>query len=94
MREIFFLRANYFMGHFKGHFEGTKTFLTRKLSRAQRVKKGKFDVEAYFFTISFSCPARIFPLQFENIETKLFYLALYWKLQNPEANPFHSLKII
>ena len=33
---IFFSRANYFMGHFKGHFEGTKTFLTPKLSRAQR----------------------------------------------------------
>jgi len=31
---IFFLRANYFMGHFMGHFEGTKTFLTPKLSRA------------------------------------------------------------
>ena len=33
---IFFLQANYFMDHFKGHFEGTKTFLTPKLSRAQR----------------------------------------------------------
>ncbi len=29
MREIiFFLRANYLMGHFKGYFEGVKTFLT------------------------------------------------------------------
>jgi hypothetical protein len=29
MREIiFFLLANYFMGHFKGYFEGAKTFLT------------------------------------------------------------------
>jgi hypothetical protein len=37
MREIiFFLRANYIMGHFKGYFEGAKTFLTPKLSRAQR----------------------------------------------------------
>jgi hypothetical protein len=34
MREIFFW-ANYFMGHFKGYFEGAKTFLTPKLSRAQ-----------------------------------------------------------
>jgi hypothetical protein len=33
---IFFLRANYIMGHFKGYFEGAKTFLTPKLSRAQR----------------------------------------------------------
>jgi hypothetical protein len=24
---FFFWRANYFMGHFKGYFEGTKTFL-------------------------------------------------------------------
>ncbi len=23
-----FLRANYFMGHFEGYFEGAKTFLT------------------------------------------------------------------
>ncbi len=37
MREIiFFLRANYIMSHFKGYFEGAKTFLTPKLSRAQR----------------------------------------------------------
>jgi hypothetical protein len=29
MREIiFYLRANYFMGHFKGYFEGAKTFWT------------------------------------------------------------------
>jgi hypothetical protein len=29
MREIiFFLWANYFMGHFEGYFEGAKTFLT------------------------------------------------------------------
>ncbi len=29
MRDIiFFLRANYIMGHFKGYFEGAKTFLT------------------------------------------------------------------
>ncbi len=36
MREIiFFLRANYIMGHFKGYFEGAKTFLTPIL----RVKK-------------------------------------------------------
>jgi hypothetical protein len=25
---IFFLRDNYFLSHFEGHFEGTKTFLT------------------------------------------------------------------
>jgi hypothetical protein len=37
MRDIiFFLQANYIMGHFKGYFEGAKTFLTPKLSRAQR----------------------------------------------------------
>ncbi len=37
MRDIiFFLRANYIMGHLKGYFEGAKTFLTPKLSRAQR----------------------------------------------------------
>jgi hypothetical protein len=31
MREIIFiLRANYIMGHFKGYFEGAKTFLTPK----------------------------------------------------------------
>ena len=37
MRDIiFFLRANYIMGHFKGYFEGAKTFLIPKLSRAQR----------------------------------------------------------
>jgi hypothetical protein len=37
MRDIiFFLRANYIMGHFKGYFEGAKTFLTPNLSRAQR----------------------------------------------------------
>jgi hypothetical protein len=35
MREIIFLRANYFMGHFKGYFEGGKISLTPKLSRAQ-----------------------------------------------------------
>jgi hypothetical protein len=34
---IFFWQANYIMGHFKGYFEGAKTFLTPKLSRAQRV---------------------------------------------------------
>jgi hypothetical protein len=32
MREIIFLRVNYFIGHFKGHFEGAKTFLAPKLS--------------------------------------------------------------
>ncbi len=32
MRDIyFFLRANYIMGHFKGYFEGAKTFLTPKI---------------------------------------------------------------
>jgi hypothetical protein len=37
MRDIiFFLRANYIIGHFKGYFEGAKTFLTPKLSRVQR----------------------------------------------------------
>jgi hypothetical protein len=35
MRDIiFFLRANYIMGHFKGYFEGAKTFLTPKLPLA------------------------------------------------------------
>jgi hypothetical protein len=29
---IFFLRDYHFMSHFKGHFEGAKTFLTPKLS--------------------------------------------------------------
>ena len=33
---IFFLWDNNFMSHFEGHFEGSKTFLTPKLSRAQR----------------------------------------------------------
>ncbi len=33
---FFFWRANYIMGHFKGYFEGAKTFLTPILSRAQR----------------------------------------------------------
>jgi hypothetical protein len=28
MREIIFLRKNYFMDHFEGYFEGAKTFLT------------------------------------------------------------------
>jgi hypothetical protein len=37
MRDIiYFLRANYIMGYFKGYFEGAKTFLTPKLSQAQR----------------------------------------------------------
>ncbi len=37
MRDIiFFFRANYIMGNFKGYFEGAKTFLTPKLSRVQR----------------------------------------------------------
>ncbi len=38
MREIIFFagKLGYFMGHFKGYFEGAKTFLTPKLSRAQR----------------------------------------------------------
>jgi hypothetical protein len=31
----FFLRANQFMGHFSGYFEGALTFLTPKLSLAQ-----------------------------------------------------------
>jgi hypothetical protein len=37
MREIIFLRTNYFMGHFKGYSKGAKTFffLSPKLSRAQ-----------------------------------------------------------
>jgi hypothetical protein len=35
MREIIFLRANYFLAHFRGYFEGAKTCLTLKLSRAQ-----------------------------------------------------------
>jgi hypothetical protein len=30
------LWANYIIGHFKGYFEGAKTLLTPKLSRAQR----------------------------------------------------------
>ncbi len=34
MREIIFLWANYFMGHFKGYFEGAKNCLTPKLARA------------------------------------------------------------
>ncbi len=42
MRDIiFFLRANYIMGHFKGYFEGDKTFLTPKLSRAQQIFKNQ-----------------------------------------------------
>jgi hypothetical protein len=28
VQEIIFLRAKYIMGHFKGFFEGAKTFLT------------------------------------------------------------------
>jgi len=32
----FFWREYYFMGHLKGYFKGAKTFLTPKLSRAQR----------------------------------------------------------
>jgi hypothetical protein len=34
MRDIifFFFAGNYIMGHFKGYFEGAKTFLTPKLS--------------------------------------------------------------
>ncbi len=47
MRDIiFFLRANYIMGHFKGYFEGAKTFLTPKLSRAQRgtILRGQLKV--------------------------------------------------
>jgi hypothetical protein len=36
MRDIIFLRENYFMGHLKGYFEGAKTFLTPYLSRVQR----------------------------------------------------------
>jgi hypothetical protein len=28
------MKANYFMGHFKGYFEGTKTFLNPQLSSA------------------------------------------------------------
>ena len=34
--DIIFFWDNHFMSHFKGHFEGAKTFLTPKLSRAQR----------------------------------------------------------
>ncbi len=37
---LFFLRANYIMGHFKGYFEGAKAFLTPKLSRAR--SEGQF----------------------------------------------------
>ncbi len=33
---FFWFWANYIMGHFSGYFEGAKTFLTPKLSRAQR----------------------------------------------------------
>ena len=33
---IFFFWDNNFLIHFSGHFEGAKTFLTPKLSRAQR----------------------------------------------------------
>jgi hypothetical protein len=44
MRDIiFFLRANYIMGHFKGYFEGAKTFLTPKLS--QGAARGNFVVQ-------------------------------------------------
>jgi len=32
---IFFMREKHIIGHFKGFFEGAKTFLTPKLSRAQ-----------------------------------------------------------
>ena len=35
---IFFVWDNHVMNHFKGHFEGAKTFLTFKLSRAQQKK--------------------------------------------------------
>ena len=33
---IFFMRANHIIGLFEGFFEGAETFLTPKLSRAQR----------------------------------------------------------
>ena len=33
---FFWFWANCIMGHFKGYYEGAKTFLTPKLSRAQR----------------------------------------------------------
>ncbi len=32
---FFWFWADYIMGHFSGYFEGAKTFLTPKLSRAQ-----------------------------------------------------------
>jgi hypothetical protein len=35
--EYNFLRANYFMDIFKKHLKGAKTFLTPKLSRAQKI---------------------------------------------------------
>jgi hypothetical protein len=38
---FFWFWANYIMGHFKEYFEGAKTFLTPKLSRAQRGAKKK-----------------------------------------------------
>jgi hypothetical protein len=46
------------MGHFKGYFEGAKTFLTPKLSRAQQGKKSRGPLEisremAYYYV---DCP--------------------------------------
>jgi hypothetical protein len=48
MRDIiFFFRANYIMGHFKGYFEGAKTFLTPKIvPSAARDNLGGKKVEA------------------------------------------------
>jgi hypothetical protein len=43
--DYFFWRANHFMGHFKGYFEGAKTFLTPKLSRAQLRNIRKRDIK-------------------------------------------------
>jgi hypothetical protein len=56
MRDInFFLRANYIMDHFKGYFEGAKTFLTPKLSWAQRgtILGSKVHISLLLFEIQF-----------------------------------------
>ncbi len=48
---LFFFRANYIMGLFKGYFEGAKTFLTPKLSRAAKFRQN------YGPLAVLSCPA-------------------------------------
>jgi hypothetical protein len=75
------------MGHFKGYFEGAKTFLTPKLSRAQRgailgSKNKKISLEMAHYVV---CPKqKKIITQIFKISGALVFLCPYCAMPHPK----------